>query len=76
MAAQAPGPDPSERIFTELRSRNDEVKQRAAHELKDLVNLLSRGENLAIIDQKLDTDNFQNGHLNGSAHSTTSSQAV
>lgn len=44
MAAQAVGLDPSERIFTELRSRNDEVKQRAAHELKDLVNLLSRGK--------------------------------
>ncbi|KAK5075469.1 phosphatidylinositol kinase-related protein kinase tor1 [Lithohypha guttulata] len=42
MAAQAAGLDPSERIFTELRNKNDEVKQRAANELRDLVNLLSR----------------------------------
>lgn len=43
MAAPGTGLDPSERIFTELRSRNDEVKHRAANELRDLVTLLSRG---------------------------------
>lgn len=44
MASQTPGIDPSERIFQELRSKNDEVKHRAANELRDLVNLLSRGK--------------------------------
>ena len=43
MATSAAGLDPSERIFLELRSKNDEVKQRAANDLRDLVNLLSRG---------------------------------
>lgn len=43
MASQAPGLDPSERIFHDLRSKNDEVKQRAANDLRDLVALLSRG---------------------------------
>lgn len=48
MAAQAAGLDPSERIFTELRNKNDEVKQRAANELRDLVNLLSRGRRMTV----------------------------
>ena len=43
MAATGAGLDPSERIFVELRSKNNEVKQRAANELRDLVSLLSRG---------------------------------
>lgn len=43
MAAPVPGPDPSERIFVELRSRNEEVKLKAAVELRELVTLLSRG---------------------------------
>ncbi|KAK5092938.1 phosphatidylinositol kinase-related protein kinase tor1 [Exophiala xenobiotica] len=42
MASQATGLDPSERIFAELRSKNDEVKHRAANDLRDLVILLSR----------------------------------
>ncbi|EXJ58070.1 FKBP12-rapamycin complex-associated protein [Cladophialophora yegresii CBS 114405] len=42
MAQQGPGPDPSERIFTDLRSKNDEVKNKAAAELRDLITLLSR----------------------------------
>lgn len=43
MASQGPGPDPSERIFVELRSKNDEVKNKAASELRELITLLSRG---------------------------------
>ncbi|KAK5939777.1 phosphatidylinositol kinase- protein kinase tor1 [Knufia obscura] len=42
MASQATGLDPSERIFSELRSKNDAVKKRAAKELQELVTLLSR----------------------------------
>ncbi|KIW48583.1 uncharacterized protein PV06_01155 [Exophiala oligosperma] len=42
MASQGPGPDPSERIFIELRSKNDEVKNKAASELRELITLLSR----------------------------------
>jgi len=44
MSAQGQGPDPSERIFVELRSKNDEVKNKAASELRDLITLLSRGK--------------------------------
>ena len=44
MALQGPGPDPSERIFNDLRNKNDEVKSKAAAELRDLITLLSRGE--------------------------------
>jgi hypothetical protein len=44
MALQGQGPDPSERIFVELRSKNDEVKNKAASELRDLITLLSRGK--------------------------------
>jgi len=43
MALQAQAPDPSERIFVELRSKNDEIKNKAANELKELITLLSRG---------------------------------
>lgn len=43
MATIVQGPDPSERLFLELRSKNDEVKNKAATELRDLVTLLSRG---------------------------------
>ncbi|KAK5278839.1 phosphatidylinositol kinase-related protein kinase tor1, partial [Exophiala xenobiotica] len=42
MALQGQGHDPSERIFVELRSKNDEVKNKAASELRDLITLLSR----------------------------------
>jgi len=49
MATQATGLDPSERIFSELRSKNDDVKHRAANDLRDLVTLLSRGEPLATL---------------------------
>lgn len=42
MNSQTTGLDPSERIFLDLRSKNDEVKHRAAHDLRDLVGLLSR----------------------------------
>lgn len=45
MASQPAGLDPSERIFQDLRSKHDEVKHRAANELRDLVALLSRGIN-------------------------------
>ncbi|EXJ69012.1 FKBP12-rapamycin complex-associated protein [Cladophialophora psammophila CBS 110553] len=41
-SSQGPGPDPSERIFVDLRSKNDEVKNKAAAELRDLITLLSR----------------------------------
>lgn len=43
MALQAQAPDPSERIFVELRSKNDEIKSKAATELRELITLLSRG---------------------------------
>jgi hypothetical protein len=43
MAQQIQGPDPSDRIFADLRSKNEEVKYRAAGELRDLMSLLSRG---------------------------------
>jgi hypothetical protein len=43
MAQQGQGPDPSERIFVELRSKSEDVKIRAANELCELVTLLSRG---------------------------------
>lgn len=43
MALQAQAPDPSERIFVELRSKNEETKSKAASELRDLITLLSRG---------------------------------
>lgn len=43
MALQGQGLDPSERIFVELRSKNDETKNKAATELRDLITLLSRG---------------------------------
>jgi hypothetical protein len=44
MALQGQGADLTERIFTELRSKNAEVKGRAASDLRDLVTLYSRGE--------------------------------
>ena len=43
MAQSGQGLDPTERIFTELRSKNEDVKVRAAIELRDLLTLLSRG---------------------------------
>lgn len=43
MQSQTSGLDPSERIFQDLRSRNEEVKRHAALELRELVTLLSRG---------------------------------
>lgn len=48
MALQGQGPDPSERIFVELRSKNEEVKSKAAAELRDLITLLSRGQHSLI----------------------------
>jgi hypothetical protein len=44
MALQGPGVDLSERILSELRSKNIEVKSRAANELRDLVILNARGQ--------------------------------
>ena len=44
MAVQGQAPDPSERIFIELKSKNDETKNKAATELRDLITLLSRGK--------------------------------
>ena len=44
MAQQSQGTDPSDRIFLDLRSKNEDTKDRAAGELRDLVTLLSRGE--------------------------------
>jgi hypothetical protein len=44
MAQQSQGPDPSDRIFQDLRNKNEEVKYRAAGELRDLMSLLSRGK--------------------------------
>ena len=72
MALQGQGPDPSERIFVELRSKNDEIKNKAATELRDLITLLSRGENFAISTISLLTSG-QNGLPNDSVHSTTES---
>lgn len=43
MALQGQGADVSERLFAELRSKNFEVKNRAANDLRDLVTLYSRG---------------------------------
>ena len=43
MAQQSQGSDPSDRIFADLRSKNEETKARAANELRDLVTLLARG---------------------------------
>jgi hypothetical protein len=43
MAQQIQGPDPSDKIFADLRSKNEEAKHRAAGELRDLMSLLSRG---------------------------------
>jgi len=65
MALQGQGPDPSERIFVELRSKNEEVKNKAAIELRDLITLLSRGDSVPFIitPQRLTTE--QNGSRNG-----------
>jgi hypothetical protein len=50
MAVQGQGPDPSDRIFIDLSSKNDEIKNKAATELRDLITLLSRGETAKISD--------------------------
>ena len=72
MALQGPGPDPSERIFGDLRSKNEEVKSKAAAELRDLITLLSRGQI-----NFLGTHNVltlaKNGPPSASASSTTKS---
>jgi hypothetical protein len=44
MALQGPAADVSERIFNDLRSKHQDVKYRAANELKDLVTVYSRGQ--------------------------------
>jgi hypothetical protein len=44
MSLQAQGTNLSERIVFELRSKNPDVKVRAANELKDLVLLYARGQ--------------------------------
>jgi hypothetical protein len=44
MALQGQGTDVTERIFNDLRSKNLEVKSRAANDLRDLATLYSRGE--------------------------------
>ena len=73
MAVQGVG-DPSERIFAELRNKNDEVRQRAANELRDLVNLLSRGRLQRNMKQNKTDIVDQNGRPNDSAAFTTDSQ--
>lgn len=74
MALQGQGPDPSERIFVELRSKNDEVKNKAASELRDLITLLSRGKASILVELDRMLIAPQNGHLNASVHSTTESR--
>jgi serine/threonine-protein kinase mTOR len=51
MALQAQGADLTERIFSELCSKNPDVKNRAANELKDLVTLYSRGLHICTFKQ-------------------------
>jgi hypothetical protein len=70
MALQGPGSDPSERIFNDLRSKNDEVKNKAAIELRDLITLLSRGEHARFV-RPVCADRAQNGRPNDSPPSTT-----
>jgi FKBP12-rapamycin complex-associated protein len=43
MAQAAPGTDVLQRIFTDLKSRNEESRFRAANELRELVVTLHRG---------------------------------
>jgi hypothetical protein len=74
MALQGQGHDPSERIFVELRSKNDDVKNKAASELRDLITLLSRGKTSTLVDLGQMLTARQNGHLNASVHSTTESR--
>lgn len=55
MAQQSQGSDPSDRIFTDLRSKNEDIKARAASDLRDLVTLLSRGTlNMKVLDRSDD----------------------
>ena len=75
MALQGQGPDPSERIFNDLRSKNEEVKNKAAVELRDLITLLSRGQTFVVDLGRLLTLP-KNGLPNASASSTTKSQAA
>ncbi len=72
MSQQGPGSDPSERIFIDLRSKNDEVKNKAAAELRDLITLLSRGQyGYSYVGYKLTP--AQNGPQKDSVPSTTES---
>lgn len=75
MAVQGVG-DPSERIFAELRSKNDETRQRAANDLKELVNLLSRGRLHYHFHQPWTDTIEQNGRPSDSAASTIELQHV
>lgn len=70
MTLQGQGPDPSERILADLRSKNDEVKYKAAGELRDLITLLSRGT-LNCSDARGLLTLVQNGLPSASAPSTT-----
>lgn len=48
MAQVASGTDATQRLFQELRSKNNEVRQRASSELYDTVVALSRGNEHAV----------------------------
>ena len=72
MALQGQGTDVSERIFTELRSKNLEVKTRAARDLRDLVTLYSRG-NCSLCKRLQTLTRRQNGRPRDSTYSTTAS---
>ena len=44
MAQQVQNPDPTRRLFEELKSKNEDVRTRASNELRETLNSLSRGE--------------------------------
>lgn len=43
MAQAAPGTDATQRIFHDLKSKNEETRSRASYELRDSVTAVSRG---------------------------------
>ena len=49
MSVQLQGPDPSAGIFQDLKTKNDDVKLRAAAELRDLISLLARGKDVILL---------------------------
>jgi len=72
MAQQGQGQDPSDRLFIDLRSKNEEVKNKAAADLRDLITVCARGLYTAIPSRKTCTDLYgQSGHLRDSALSMT-----